>query len=82
MGGEYRSGPVARACRGSDRKDGPASVGLGVQAAHLGLDPGFDFAHQLVRLAAHGAPALYTPWLPRGVLVPSGNMITQLPLAM
>jgi hypothetical protein len=26
----------------------PAGVGLGVEAAHLGLDPGLDLAHQLV----------------------------------
>jgi len=35
-----------------------------------------------VRAARRVPPCLYVPWLPRGVRVPSGNMITQLPCAM
>src|SRR2546427_394758 len=30
------------------------AVGLGVEALHFGLDPVFDFHHQLLVLAAHG----------------------------
>ena len=35
-----------------------------------------------VSTARRVPPTLYVPWPPRGVRVPSGNMITQLPCAM
>ena len=35
-----------------------------------------------VSTASRVPPTLYVPWPPRGVRVPFGNMITQLPCAM
>jgi hypothetical protein len=35
-----------------------------------------------VATASRVPPFLYVPWLPRGVRVPSGNMMTQWPFAM